>query len=182
MAEQAAKKPTGTSSPQQPEAADAADTSATIGEVRQLVQLMIDNDLHEVEVREGEKRIHLKRGGKLQAPAVPLEPVPAGESAQPGAPEDRYTPAQQAGPGAETGLIDITSPMVGTFYTTASPDADAFVAVGDAVGTDDVICIIEAMKVMNEIRAECAGVIIEICVKNAQPVEYGQTLFKVKTA
>ncbi len=70
--------------------------------------------------------------------------------------------------------------MVGTFYAAPSPDSEPYVAVGAAVGDDTVVCIIEAMKVMNEIKAECAGTIVEICVKNAQPVEYGQVLFRVR--
>jgi acetyl-CoA carboxylase biotin carboxyl carrier protein len=70
--------------------------------------------------------------------------------------------------------------MVGTFYNADSPDAEPFVSVGSSVGDDTVVCIVEAMKVMNEIKAECAGQITEICVKNAQPVEYGQVLFRVR--
>ncbi|MGB0333137.1 MAG: acetyl-CoA carboxylase biotin carboxyl carrier protein, partial [Planctomycetota bacterium] len=79
------------------------------------------------------------------------------------------------------GVEEITSPMIGTFYASPSPDADPFTAVGDRVGDESVVCIIEAMKVMNEIKAECSGEIVEILVENGEPVEYGQPLFLVKT-
>jgi acetyl-CoA carboxylase biotin carboxyl carrier protein len=142
-----------------------------IEEIKQLVQLMVDNDLSELSMTDGERRIALKRGpsglpviagGAVPAIAAPA-PVPAG--------------APQAA--AET-LLEIKSPMVGTFYAAPSPDSDAYVSVGSAVSDDTVVCVVEAMKVMNEIKAECAGVVVEVCVKNAQPVEYGQVLFRVR--
>jgi len=77
-------------------------------------------------------------------------------------------------------LVDVRSPMVGTFYAAPSPDSPAYVKVGDAVTEDTVVCIIEAMKVMNEIKAECAGALAEVCVRTVQPVEYGQVLFRVR--
>ena len=178
MAEKAAKKTTGKPSPARDQAAPQAEGSSMIRDVQQFVQLMVDNDLNELEIRQGDCRIHPKRGGQdlgvAAAPAMVVQPATGA------VPEDRYTPAQQVEDEAAAALIEITSPMVGTFYTAASPDTDPFVAAGDVVGADDVVCIIEAMKVMNEIRAECAGVVAEVCVKNAQPVEFGQTLFKVK--
>ena len=81
---------------------------------------------------------------------------------------------------ADTGLIDVKSPIVGTFYQASTPDAEAFVKVGSKVESDTVVCIIEAMKVMNEIKAETGGTIVEVCCKDGQSVEYGQTLFKVR--
>jgi acetyl-CoA carboxylase biotin carboxyl carrier protein len=83
---------------------------------------------------------------------------------------------------AEEKFIEIKSPMVGTFYAAPSPDSEPFAKIGAAVVEDTTVCIVEAMKVMNEIKAECSGVIAEVCVKNAQPVEYGQVLFKVRPA
>ena len=77
-------------------------------------------------------------------------------------------------------LIDIRSPMVGTYYSAASPDSDPYVTTGTKVTEDTVVAIIEAMKVMNEIKGECSGTIIEVCVENVQPVEYGQVLFRVR--
>jgi acetyl-CoA carboxylase biotin carboxyl carrier protein len=135
---------------------------------------MVHNDLSELDISEGENKIHLKRGGAVvsAAPAAPVaapaSPIaaPASSAASPAAPAD--------------GLLEIRSPMVGTFYTAPSPDSEPFVQVGATVSDDSVICIVEAMKVMNEIKAERSGTIVEVCVKNAQPVEYGQVLFKVK--
>jgi len=89
--------------------------------------------------------------------------------------------AEPPTPPAEA-LLEIKSPMVGTFYSAPSPDSDPYVSVGSVIGDDTVVCIIEAMKVMNEIRAECAGKVVEVCVQNAQPVEYGQVLYRVRPA
>jgi acetyl-CoA carboxylase biotin carboxyl carrier protein len=142
-----------------------------IEEIKQLVQLMVDNDLSELSMTDGERRISLKRGPSglpmVVGGAVPGIAAPA--------------PASAAAPQApaET-LLEIKSPMVGTFYAAPSPDSDAYVSVGSAVSDDTVVCIVEAMKVMNEIKAECAGTVVEVCVKNAQPVEYGQVLFRVR--
>lgn len=142
-----------------------------IEQIKQLVQLMIDNDLSELDVTDGETKVLLKRGpGNIPvvaaAPAAPAAAAPPAE-------------AQEAG-GEE--LLEIKSPMVGTFYTAASPDSEPYVTAGTAVGEDTVVCIIEAMKVMNEINSECSGTIVQVCVKNAQPVEYGQVLFRVRPA
>jgi len=144
-----------------------------IEEIKQLIQLMVDNDLSEVDISDGESNISLKRGPGDQpivtaVPAVPAAaPPPAAGEAPPVEP-----PAEE--------LLEIRSPMVGTFYAAPSPDSDSYVAVGTSVGEETVVCIIEAMKVMNEIKAECNGTIAEICVKNAQPVEFGQVLFRVR--
>ena len=141
-----------------------------IDEIKELVQLMVENDLAEMDITEGDNKIRLKRGlgGEVVvAPAV--TPVPAAAPA---------VPAAQAP--AEEELFEIRSLMVGTFYAATSPDSDPFVTVGSRVDEDTVVCIVEAMKVMNEIKAECSGEIAEVCVKNAQPVEYGQVLFRVR--
>jgi acetyl-CoA carboxylase biotin carboxyl carrier protein len=145
-----------------------------IDEIRQLVQLMVDNDLDELDITEGENKIKLRRNASGQVVAVaPAAAVPAVAAAAPAA-----APAEA--PPAEEELLDIKSPMVGTFYAASSPDADAYVTVGSKVGEDTVVCIVEAMKVMNEVKAECAGEIVELRVKNAEPVEYGQVLFRVR--
>lgn len=147
-----------------------------IKEIRRLVKLMVDNDLSELDVADGEQSIHLKRGTDVE----PVRVVHAGGEA-PGAPAAAAEgePALEA-PGEE--LHDIRSPMVGTFYTSSSPEEEPFVSVGDAVSQDTPVCIIEAMKVMNEIKAECSGTVAEVCVQNAQPVEYGQVIFRVRPA
>ena len=144
-----------------------------IKEIRRLIKLMVDNDLSELHIDEGERGIHLKRGGPQAAPVV----VPTAPAAAPAAAPTGPGAAETPEPG--DGLIEVRSPMVGTIYVAPSPDSDAFVAVGASVSPDTVVCIVEAMKVMNEIKAECSGTVAEICVKNAQPVEYGQVLFRV---
>jgi acetyl-CoA carboxylase biotin carboxyl carrier protein len=140
---------------------------ANVDSIRQLVDLMVENDLNEIDIAHGRTKIVLRRGG-----VVP----PVGPSAAAAAPQ---APAEAP---AEQELIAIKSPMVGTFFAAASPDSDSFVTVGAGVSEDTVVCIIEAMKVMNEIKAECTGTIAEVCIKNAQPVEFGQVLFKVNPA
>lgn len=151
---------------------DTIASSPMINDVKQLVGLMMDNDLSELNIEEGSRKILLKRGpvAALAAAAVPA--VQVVESAAPAAEKEQASAADD--------FIEVKSPMVGTFYSSASPDSDLYVTVGDTVGADDVVCIVEAMKVMNEIKAECTGKIAEICVKNAQPVEFGQVLFRVK--
>lgn len=145
-----------------------------IKEIKQLIKLMMDNDLAEIDIAEGDNKIAIKRGtGEVPVFAgAPLAPVPAP------LPAADQPPAEEAEPTEE--LLEIKSPMVGTFYTAASSDSEPYVQVGAAVGEDTVICIVEAMKVMNEIKAECAGTIVEVCVNNAQPVEFSQPLFRVK--
>jgi len=151
-----------------------------IDEVRQLVQLMMDNDLGEVDIRDGQRKIRLRHISACVAampmmttamPAAAPVPVAAGP---PTAGPAREPPAEE--------LAEIKSPMVGTFYAAESPDSDPYVTVGTSVDADTVVCIVEAMKVMNEVKAECAGIVAEVCVQNAQPVEYGQVLFRVRPA
>jgi len=151
-----------------------------IEEVRQLVQLMVDNDLGEIDVADGDRKIHLKRGSAA-APVV----LPAAAAAAPlvaaSAPAPAAAAPAPAEPPAEE-LLEIRSPMVGTFYSASSPDSEPYVSREASVEEETVVCIVEAMKVMNEVRAECAGTVVEVCVKNAQPVEYGQVLFRVRPA
>ncbi len=143
-----------------------------IEDIRELIRLMVANDLAEVDITDGESKIRLKRGSSGEVTMV--NPAAAAAAAPAEAPAE---PAE-----AQEDLFEITSPMVGTFYAASSPDSDPYAAVGSAVGDDTVVCIVEAMKVMNEIKAECAGQIVEVCVQDLQPVEYGQVLFRVKTS
>jgi len=147
--------------------------------IAELIDLMNKNDLAELEVEEEGSRIRLRKAeGSTERPviisasAAPSE-APA-EQPRPAAKPENSPPAQN--------LITIKSPMVGTFYRAPSPDADPFVDTGDAVTEDAVVCIIEAMKVMNEIKAECKGSMKEILVADGEPVEYGQPLFLVEPA
>jgi len=147
-------------------------TAEIMAEVRELVDLMAANDIAEVHVENGARKILLRRGGAGEAETgIPVLAAPVGQAQAP--------PAGQAD-AEKSDLIDITSPMVGTFYSSPSPDAAPYITIGAGITDDTVVCIIEAMKVMNEIKAECSGTIAEICVKNAQPVEFGQVLFRVK--
>jgi acetyl-CoA carboxylase biotin carboxyl carrier protein len=146
--------------------------------VRALVALMSRHDLSEIDLRRGDQRICLRRGPlKTTVNALPhvaaLPPTPqAGANAAPAKPaEPPPSPTKK--------LIDIKSPTPGTFYARPSPEADAFVKVGSRVEPKTVVCLIEAMKLYTEIQAECSGVIHEILVENAQPVEFDQVLFRV---
>ena len=146
-----------------------------IPKLQELVKLMVDNDLAEVDIKSGEETVTIKRGGVMapvmQAPPQPVyAPPPA---AAPG------TPAPVAG-GTPPGLVAIESPMVGTFYSAPNPDSPSFVKPGSSITADSVICMIEAMKVFNEIKAEKGGVIEQVLAKNGEAVEFGQKLFLVR--
>jgi acetyl-CoA carboxylase biotin carboxyl carrier protein len=141
-----------------------------LGKVKELIELMIENDLVELEIADGKNKIALKRPGAA-GPVITQVPMAV-------APIAASTPAASPTP-VDDGLAEITSPMVGTFYSAPSPDSDPFVEVGSKVNADTVICIIEAMKVMNEIKAETSGTIAEILCKTGEALEYGQAIFKV---
>ncbi len=141
--------------------------------VKELIDLMKDNDLIEVEVADGDSKIHLKGPGSA-APVMQQVPMHAAPAPAPAA----GAPAPAAP--ADDGLEKIESPIVGTFYQASSPDAEPYIKVGDKVTPETVVCIIEAMKVMNEIKAETTGTIVEVCCKDGQAIEFGQTLFKVQ--
>ena len=147
-----------------------------IKQIRELAQIVSENGLSAIEIAEGENRVRIARAVAAPAavPAVVSMPAPA---AAPTAP----APA----PAAEETNVDfnrtreIKSPMVGVFYAAPSPDAKPFVEVGSKVKKGDIVCIVEAMKLMNEIPAEFDGEVVDICVHNGDVVEYGQTLFKL---
>ncbi len=136
---------------------------------------MKDNDLIEVEIKTGDEKIMLKRSDPNQivtaAQAIPMTQMQAALPAM--------QPAE-ATPAVDDNLVEITSPIVGTFYTAPSPDSDDFIEINAKVTPQTVVCIIEAMKVMNEIKADATGTIVEILVESGQAVEFGQPLFKVK--
>ena len=173
-----AKKPAPKAAKKAAKKSAQAPASGLIGEIRQLLDLMTTNDLSEVHVENGDKRIVLRRG-----PGG--EPIVAASSLTPRASAGAEAPASLDGPPPADhpdAFLEIPSPMVGTFYASASPDSEPYITQGAHIADDTVICIVEAMKVMNEIKAECSGTVVEVCVKNAQPVEYGQVLFKVQPA
>lgn len=150
------------------------ETQMNIKEIRQLIKLMVDNDLTEMDIESGSTKVALKRG-LGGAPVVVVEPA----SQAAGLPAEHVGKAK-ATKTPDEDLIEIKSPMVGTFYSAASPEGDPFISTGDLITSDTVACIVEAMKVMNEIKADCSGTIVEVCASNAQPVEFGQVLFRVK--
>ena len=162
-----------------------------VGLLERMVKLMSANDLNTVDVRDGDKRVILKRGAAFAAPhasagvGAPIyahAPHPHMTASSPGLASGATTggTADTSGPAEDANLISIKSPMVGTFYSSPSPDAKPFVQVGSTVDEETDVCVIEAMKVFNNIKAECRGTIAKIVVTNGQTVEFGQPLFLVK--
>jgi acetyl-CoA carboxylase biotin carboxyl carrier protein len=149
-----------------------------VATIRALVALMSRHDLSEIDLHQGDRRIRLRRGpNKVSVASVPMLTAPAASSAAPVPKADGSAPAPVAAPAKH--LVEIKSPTPGTFYAAPSPDAQPYVRVGSRVNSDSVVCLIEAMKLYNDIKAECSGVIAEILVENQQPVEYNQVLFRV---
>ncbi len=159
---------------------------ADLLKIKELIKIMKENDLVEVEIRHDDDKIFLKRAqpqgnSGSTITAVPL--IAGGAGAMPVASTNQGAPAagdSAAGAQQDEGLVDVTSPMVGTFYEGPSPDSEPYVEVGSPVDSQTVVCIIEAMKVMNEIKAEVSGTVVKILAKNGEAVEYGQPLFKVR--
>jgi acetyl-CoA carboxylase biotin carboxyl carrier protein len=140
-----------------------------------LVKLMQANDLSLLKLRDGQKRVVLRRGPAQNSSAA--APPPAWTAHPPAQPSTAPSPGAQE---EASDLTPITSPMVGTFYAAANPDSKPFVSVGSKVEEETDVCVIEAMKVFNNVKAECRGTIAKIQVTNGQAVEFGQVLFLVK--
>lgn len=147
--------------------------------VKDLLKLMNEYGLSELELTEGAGKILLRRGGVAGASHV-VHTAPVAHVAH--APVAAPAAAPAAAADDTAGLVAIKSPMVGTFYTAANPESPAFAKVGQQISDDSVVCIIEAMKVFNEIKAEASGTVVKILVNNGQVVEYGQPLFLIKPA
>jgi acetyl-CoA carboxylase biotin carboxyl carrier protein len=140
--------------------------------IRRLVELMNEHELGEIDLKQADQRIRIKKGrDPVITSGPPAQAAPTTQPAQPPAPAGK--------PAEEDKSTYIKSPMVGTFYASPGPDSPPFVKVGDHVGSTTTVCIIEAMKVFNEIPAEISGQIIAVLVENGEPVEFGQKLFKV---
>lgn len=159
--------------------------------VKELVQLMVENDLTELDLKSGDESLSLRRGTApgtvVNHQPVIYQGVPSAAAiAAPAAPGAPGAPVPIAAPPvpvvAEPGLKAIESPMVGTYFASPNPDAPAFVKPGSTIAPDSVVCLVEAMKVFNEIKAEISGVIERVLVKNGDPVEFGQKLFLVRPA
>ena len=150
-------------------------------DIKAIIDLMKKNDLSVFEMEKDGFKLRLQKGtnGPILTAPIALAPAVAA-GATPAAQAEAPSPggAEETGPGGP--LKDIVSPMVGTFYRGASPEAGPFVEVGETVNEDSVVCIIEAMKVMNEIKAETNGVIAEVLLENGKPVQFGQVLFRVR--
>ena len=152
--------------------------------LKKLIDLVEQSGIAELEITEGEEKVRISRGGPVPPAPVTMnvQTGPAAPSAAPAtvppAAEPAQAPAEEAEPGLPPGHI-LKAPMVGTFYRAPAPGAKPFVEVGQTVAVGDVVCIIEAMKLLNEIEADHAGTIKAILVENAQPVEYGQPLFVI---
>ena len=154
----------------------------TLEEIRELIKVVTETGVAELEVERGDSRVRIRRilrprGAGLAVPAgvaiageVTAEPAPAGAAPTPAA----------ASPMSDPSVVTVKSPIVGTFYEAASPGSPSFVRTGDTVKPGDVLCIIESMKLMNEIEAEISGTVVTKFVNNAQPVEYGEALFAIR--
>jgi acetyl-CoA carboxylase biotin carboxyl carrier protein len=160
----------------------------SVERIRELLDLMRQHELGELELRDKDFSVRLVKGARpaaaaaaAHAPAPAPAPAPAGAPFRPAPARAEPAFGRQPEPAPE-GLREITSPIVGTFYRAASPDADPFVDLGARVEPDTTICIIEAMKVMNEVKAEASGVIRKVLVENGQPVEFGQPIFLIEPA
>ena len=150
-----------------------------IRKLKELVRLMVTNDLSELDLRDEQQQVTVKRGGNQAQPVIQqVAPAVAAPAAAPAAVAPPAAAAPE--PAADDGLVPIESPMVGTFYAKPNPDKPNFVSVGDSIGPDSVVCLIEAMKIFNEIKAERSGTIVKVLVQSGQAVEFGQPLFMIK--
>ena len=159
-----------------------AEKDADVQKIKELIKIMKENDLVEIDIKHGDDQVSLRRAQPAQPTTMA---TPFITSLPPGMPGVAL-PADPAGAEAASAakateeFLEITSPIVGTFYEAPSPDSDPYVETGTHVDLQSVVCIIEAMKVMNEIKAEVSGTVVERCVTNGQAIEYGQVLFKIK--
>jgi acetyl-CoA carboxylase biotin carboxyl carrier protein len=149
-----------------------------VGMLEQMFKLMAAHDVNAVDVREGERRVIIKRGPTAGATAPVAYAAPP--TAAPVSHAAPTTPPATPAANPDAGLVPIKSPMVGTFYAASSPDAKPFVTVGSTVNEETDVCVVEAMKVFNNIKAETRGTIAKVVVTNGQTVEFGQVLFLVK--
>ena len=149
-------------------------------EIKELIEFLAEKDIAEFEMERGDVKLRIKRVHAVLATAVAASSqAPVAAPAPPPHPIPAAAPA--SAPEKEEGIDVIKSPIVGTFYEASSPGSPAFVKEGDRVAVGQVLCIVEAMKLMNEIESDASGQIVKILVSNGQPVEYGQPLFKIRT-
>jgi len=150
-----------------------------IRKVKKLIELLEESGIAEIEITEGEESVRISRYPQA-APAMPYAAMPMAAAAPVAAAPAAAASHHEAVPAAQVEGHQVTSPMVGTYYSSPSPDAQPFVKVGDEVKAGDTLCIIEAMKMMNQIEADVSGKIVSIEAENAEPVEFGQVLFVIR--
>jgi len=147
---------------------------------------MVENDLTELDLRDKDEQATVRRNNSFAPPQVFHQslsaPASQSHSATASAAGKGESKGESRGSNDEVGLVAIESPMVGTFYTASGPDKPALVSVGANVDSDTVVCLLEAMKIFNEIKSECSGTVVKILVKNGQAVEFGQKLFLIRPA
>lgn len=147
-----------------------------IRKLKELIKLMVENDLSDLDLQDQQETVSIKRGRGGEPMVHQPQVVPAA-TAEPAGSSSNSSPA-----GSQSDMAAIESPMVGTFYSAANPDSAPFVKVGDQISSDTVVCMVEAMKVFNEVKAECGGTIDRVLVKSGESVEFGQRLFLVRPA
>lgn len=168
-----------------------SESAWNLKEIRELIDVLIEREITEFEMEKAGVRVHIKRGNAVEAsvpaaapsssfsaPSPVYSPPPPAAHAEAAAPAQ--APVETSAPESTEGLYIMKSPIVGTFYEAPAPNAPPFVNLGDVVQVGQVLCIIEAMKLMNEIESEVAGEIVRAYVENGQPVEYGESLFAIK--
>jgi acetyl-CoA carboxylase biotin carboxyl carrier protein len=157
-----------------------------VKDIKRLLDALAASEVREFSYETEEYKLNVKRGPEpVVTQTVAVAPQPAPQPAQTAAPAEVVPSGGEAQPAAEEpppNWVEVTAPIVGTFYSAPAPDAPAYVKVGDRVEPGAVLCIIEAMKLMNEIEAETAGVVREVLLRNEEPVEYGQVLFRIEPA
>jgi acetyl-CoA carboxylase biotin carboxyl carrier protein len=159
-----------------PDAEPSSDAPFDFDRLLKLVELMEKHDLTEISLQRGSEKWRLRRSPEMSAPIITAAPPVPALTATVGSPAPSASPAAPR----NDGTVTINSPTVGTFYSSPTPDDPAFVNVGSAVTPETVVCIVEAMKVFNQIPAEVSGTIIEVLAKNGDSVEFGQPLFRVR--
>ena len=158
-----------------------AEKDIDLKKVKELIEIMKQNGLEELEIKQGDQKIFLRRSQQQPSAGRIVTAMPMMRQEYITSPPPQGAePFEQTTAKSEENLIEIKSPIVGTFYAQPTPDSDPYVEVGSSVESQTIVCIIEAMKVMNEIKAETSGTIAEVLVTNGQAVEYGQVLFKVR--
>jgi acetyl-CoA carboxylase biotin carboxyl carrier protein len=157
--------------------------SMNLKDIKELIEMLKDTDISELELERSGVKVRLRKGGDVTFhPAMPRMEYPPANITAPAMAEISAPAAEKAAEPAKANQIKVTSPIVGTFYRANAPDKPSYVEIGDVVKKGQVLCIIEAMKLMNEIESEAAGKIVQILLENGEPVEYGQPLFVIEPA